>query len=111
MAVLRSSQAPARATPPPPAAWLQQPDADGRGAIIAIPDDRGRTTPYDLRELQHEFEGCRAFRLTKHTPDREEYYVLLANNPQDESCDCKGHLRWGRCKHIRGLRALIGGEA
>jgi hypothetical protein len=112
MSVVPRSTAPSRrATPPPTAAWITAPDADGRGGIIAIPDGKGRTTPYDLVEVLCEFPNARGFALCKHTPDREEYFVLLANNPQDESCDCAGFLRWNHCKHTAALRSLIGGQS
>ena len=35
--------------------------------------------------------------------DGERYDVLLGAEP---SCDCKGFLRWNRCKHADGLAAL-----
>jgi hypothetical protein len=112
VATLRSSQALSRATPPPTAAWLQPPDADGRGGIIAIPDGRGRSSIYDLVEIECSFEGCRGFSLVKHDPFRPQYHVLLSmTNPQDESCDCMGFSRWSRCKHLAAVRRLLlGGQ-
>src|SRR5947208_13144700 len=34
------------------------------------------------------------------------YHVRIAA-PSENSCECLGFLRWGRCKHVLGLRALI----
>jgi hypothetical protein len=87
-----------------------EPPTDGcPTGVIVVTDGKGRNSYYDLTEIECQFEGCRGFALTKFSPDREQYHVLLANNPQDESCDCPGHSRWSRCKHVAALRSLIGG--
>jgi hypothetical protein len=41
--------------------------------------------------------------LTK--ADGTVYDVLLS--PTGNTCDCKGHLRWGHCKHEAALMALV----
>ena len=47
-----------------------------------------------------------AFELEKFgTQGGERYHVLLSEDGQ-HSCECKGFLRWGRCKHTDGLAAL-----
>jgi hypothetical protein len=50
----------------------------------------------------------RGFALVKITDDAERpvYHVNL--NSEDPTCDCKGHQRWGRCKHVEALLALQG---
>ena len=35
----------------------------------------------------------------------DQYHVNL--NADGNSCDCKGHLRHGHCKHADGLAALV----
>jgi hypothetical protein len=52
----------------------------------------------------------RGFRLTKE--DGSAYDVLLAHPGQGfDSCECMGHCRWGTpCKHIAGMKALLGRE-
>ena len=37
-------------------------------------------------------------------PDGEVYHVLVDGNRS--SCECLGFLRWGHCKHLRGVRSL-----
>ena len=37
-------------------------------------------------------------------PDQKFYHVNLAGN--GSTCECKGHLKWGHCKHVEGLTAL-----
>jgi hypothetical protein len=37
--------------------------------------------------------------------DEPSYHVLLADDGR-HSCECKGFLRWNRCKHVSGLLAL-----
>jgi hypothetical protein len=34
------------------------------------------------------------------------YHVNLDRQIGRHSCECKGHLRWGRCRHVEGLLAL-----
>src|SRR5262249_29706008 len=36
----------------------------------------------------------------------ERYHVLLDSAGGQHSCECKGFLRWGHCKHVEGLLAL-----
>lgn len=65
------------------------------------------TTFYQLAALTAD-EG-RGFRLTKANRGDgpgEEYDVLLDGSRS--SCECKGFLRWGHCKHIESLTALTG---
>lgn len=47
----------------------------------------------------HPKEGGRAFVVSK-MPDGEHYNVV------DGKCTCKGHVRWGHCRHVEGLKAL-----
>ena len=47
----------------------------------------------------------RAFLLEKMDPvDSEKYQVRLGPEP---SCGCKGFRRWGHCKHLDALAALV----
>jgi hypothetical protein len=111
MATLRSSPALSRATPPPTAAWLEPPTDGCPTGVAVITDGKGRSSYHDVTEIECGFEGCRGFALTKFSVDREQYHVLLSmTNPADEGCDCKGHSRWNRCKHVTALRHLIGGQ-
>jgi hypothetical protein len=108
MAVLRSQARTGH--PPPTAAWLEPPNDDCPTGVAVITAN-GRSSYYDVTEIECQFEGCRGFALTKFSPDREQYHVLLCmTNSQDESCDCMGHSRWNRCKHVTALRSLIGGD-
>jgi hypothetical protein len=66
---------------------------------------------YYLTPLPSDFG--RAFRLDKFGIDGGEcYHVNLdtAASPGQakHSCECKGWLRWNRCKHVEGLLALVG---
>ena len=35
-----------------------------------------------------------------------EDYSTLIENAQDHTCECRGFLRWGKCKHVEALQAL-----
>lgn len=37
----------------------------------------------------------------------ESYDVFVGRNGQDHRCCCRGHQRWGACKHVDTLRALL----
>jgi hypothetical protein len=64
---------------------------------------------YDVCELVDiEFQGCRAFHFVKHGPAGHEYDVLIAPNPQDHTCECKGFYAHGHCRHITAARFVAG---
>ena len=37
-------------------------------------------------------------------PDQKSYHVNLYG--KYGSCECRGHLRWGHCRHVGGLLTL-----
>jgi hypothetical protein len=50
-----------------------------------------------------------AYRLDKMGDEEARYHVLLdplAEGGLFASCECKGHLRWGYCRHVHGLLLL-----
>ena len=59
-------------------------------------------TDYNLAPIASAFG--RAFRLVKLLGPHDRYDVLL--NGERSTCECKGFLRWGHCKHIGALYAL-----
>lgn len=84
-----------------------QPDRDGTLEAYAP----GKPTErYAVTEFPHDLAG-RAFRLVKCTagtdPEAGCYDVLLGEGNQEDSCECRGFLRWGHCKHVDSLRAVI----
>jgi hypothetical protein len=46
-----------------------------------------------------------AFRLVQMIGEHLRYDVLL--DSRRSSCECKGFLHWGHCKHVEGLQALL----
>jgi hypothetical protein len=50
----------------------------------------------------------RAFEVVKLCPQENNptYHVLLSADGK-HSCECKGFLRWDRCRHVSGLLALL----
>ena len=83
-----------------------------RLALAPLPSSPGgvtitagkRTADYLLSRLPSDFGE--AFRLEKFPPQGGEVYHVLLNDGGAHSCECKGFLRWGRCKHADGLAAL-----
>jgi hypothetical protein len=64
---------------------------------------------YWLEVLPTDFEDTLAVRLTKapscRKPDEPDAYDV-AIGPDTASCECKGHLRHGHCKHLDSVRVL-----
>ena len=52
----------------------------------------------------------RAVELQKWDDAAEAYHVLLSGDGR-HSCECKGFLHHGHCKHVEGLAALLGTAA
>jgi hypothetical protein len=76
----------------------------GAGLVLAL--TTGKDTVFYRLETLLAAAG-RGFRLVK--ADRgdgpgEQYDVLL--DGRRSSCECKGYLRWGHCKHLESLTAL-----
>jgi hypothetical protein len=83
------------------------PDTDGWAAIeITVGKQVDR---YLLHTIPTDFgNGALAFEVDKLDSDLatvETYHVLL--NGAENTCDCKGHERWGHCKHRKGIQAAV----
>lgn len=82
--------------------------------LVRPPDDHGvgvfcisegkKSQFYVLREIPCEIGG-RGFAV--HRLGLGNLYHVRVGKPDDTSCECLGFLRWGRCKHVAGLKALI----
>lgn len=59
---------------------------------------------YHLTEIPTEIGG-RAFKVEKHGEEESSYDVLV--NGAESLCDCKGHGRYGHCRHVESLTAVI----
>jgi hypothetical protein len=69
------------------------------------PTDRYAVTrfPCDLAGA-----GYRCVKTTAGTdPEADAYDVFLSDRGDRDTCDCRGFLRWGHCRHVDGLRAVI----
>lgn len=78
--------------------------------FLLIDTDRARVS-YTVAEFPCQFPG-RAFHLAKvgegTDPTEPSYAVFCSHHgPAGDSCDCKGHTRFGHCKHGDALRALL----
>jgi hypothetical protein len=90
---------------------LLQPIRDRSGAIqITVGKER---QPYDVRRLDSDY-GV-AYRLIKHEliQQPEGFYELEITACYDvllcgtqSTCECKGFLHHGQCKHVDGLTVL-----
>jgi hypothetical protein len=81
---------------------VRPPTASGVGVFVVT---AGRTTTYyTLREIPCEIGG-RGFAV--HRLGLGHLYHVRVGRPHDCSCECLGFLRWGRCRHVLGLLALI----
>lgn len=69
----------------------------------------GKEYGYWLDSLAHDFgPSVRAFRVTKilGKPGEPDHYDVTLSDAGD-TCECKGFIRWGRCKHTGALRCLV----
>jgi hypothetical protein len=82
--------------------------------VLDITTAKGKTTRTDRYFVERIDCDDLAYTLTKTDParvgtDRES--DAYAVNLTMDSCDCKGHYRWGHCKHVEALAlAYEGGQ-
>lgn len=79
---------------------LALPTFQGNPGVVKITVGK-RSTDYWLTTIPSDF-GL-AFQLVK-GDESETYHVNL--NGEQSTCECKGFLKWGHCKHVEGLQAL-----
>jgi hypothetical protein len=84
---------------------LLLPTFEGNAGVIRLRVG-DETADYLVQPIGSDFGD--GFRLTKLDPwgDSAPYDVHLSNDGHACSCECKGFLRWSRCKHVHGLAAL-----
>jgi hypothetical protein len=79
-----------------------KPSAQGRCGIVSIAVGQD-TTDYILNVIPADWgQGFELDNL-----DNAELYHVNLDGQGHDSCDCKGHLRHGHCKHSEGIRALV----
>lgn len=91
------------------AEWDGTPAADRDGTLtVHVP--RKPADKYAVTFFPHDLPG-RGFRLVKvaggSDPEETAYDVFLADRPHSDSCDCKGFVRFGKCKHASAIRLLL----
>jgi hypothetical protein len=83
-----------------PAAALVQIDMVSTGPRIGTRTDNFR---YSVLPIRSDVGG-RAFEITRQ--DTGDTYHVLLHSPES-SCECKGFLRHGHCKHVDALQTLV----
>jgi hypothetical protein len=83
------------------------PPDGGASGVVRITAGRV-SADYALRPIPSQIGG-RAFELTKLglLADGECYHVRLTGDARQDSCDCRGHVAHGHCKHVDALAALV----
>jgi hypothetical protein len=81
---------------------VRSPETDGVGVFCITVG--GKSQFYTIYEIGCEIGG-RGFAV--HRLGMGNLYHVRIHPPIDSSCECLGFLRWGRCKHVLGLTALI----
>jgi SWIM zinc finger len=90
------------ATPQRSILLVRPPGLDGVGVFrITIGP---RSWFYTIREIRCEIGG-RGFAV--HRLGLGTLYHVRVGPPEECSCECLGYLRYGRCRHVMGLLALI----
>jgi hypothetical protein len=105
----RTTSSPARQRKPRPkpertVRLAVEPTAEKSGVFIITVGKE--TFPCFVDEISADYG--RAFCLSKF--DGTSYDVNLGDEQHPQSCECKGHLRWGHrtvCKYLAGLKALV----
>lgn len=82
---------------------VREPDSRGVGVFCISVGKKCQF--YTFREIPCEIggRGFAVHRLGQGTL----YHVRVGREPEDNSCECMGFLRWDHCKHVSGLKALI----
>src|SRR5438128_1811907 len=84
---------------------VRPPDGRGVGVFGITSGTRVKKSQfYTFREIPCEIGG-RGFAV--HRLGQGTLYYVRVGKPEDRSCECLGFLRWGHCKHVDGLSALI----
>jgi hypothetical protein len=81
---------------------VRHPRHDGIGIFVITIGSSSQY--YVFREIRCDIGG-RGFAV--HRLGLGSLYHVRVGKKVDCSCECLGYLRWTRCKHIQGLRALI----
>lgn len=76
---------------------------EGRTLLIATAKD---SAVYGVDPLACDFPGVTAARFTK-LGTKDRYDVRCGRTEADSGCECLGHLRRGRCKHVAALAKLV----
>jgi len=77
---------------------------DGRGVGVFCIATTKESQFYTFREIPCEIGG-RGFAI--HRLGQGTLYHVRVGAPEDCECECMGFLRWGHCKHVSGLAALL----
>jgi hypothetical protein len=77
-------------------------NAEGKNGVIRIVVGK-MIEEYTVSRIASDFGT--GFQLDKIGWDETNYHVNL--DGKSSTCDCKGHLQHGHCKHCDGLQALV----
>lgn len=81
---------------------VREPDPRGVGVFCIAVGKQSQF--YTFREIPCEIGG-RGFAV--HRLGQGTLYHVRVGDPEGQSCECLGFLRWDHCKHVAGLAALI----
>jgi hypothetical protein len=86
--------------PVPLVEWATRPTFDYPYGVIRIRMGK-EVAYYDVAEVDCQFPNSRGFCLEKQREPNGCYHVCLCmTNPQDHTCECRGFLAHGHCRHI-----------
>jgi hypothetical protein len=89
--------------------WVWRHPGHGYGVLRVAQAVGDKTTTDDYFVLPIPADFGVAFEVTKLVPGKgadTRYAVNLGGEGEPASCECKGFLKWGHCRHLEGLQAL-----
>lgn len=81
----------------------------GVGSLVI--EDKKESTEYRVSEIPTQWNGRAAHFVKPNWRAHEggcDYYSVYVGRDGETQCDCKGHARFGTCKHTQAMDAIVG---
>jgi hypothetical protein len=85
---------------------------DGKNGLLRITERKGNKEVIDeyfIDRIPADFGAAYLVEKRDYRPageDESRYHVNLSDDGAGHSCECRGFLRWGHCRHVEALAVL-----